>query len=191
MVGGRDVGMRADDQAGAPVEMMRHGEFLAGRLGVDVDHHGVAAETERTGPDLPLHPGEGIVERVHEHAAHDVHHQDAPPVGDLDQRRAAPGRAGGVVERSDQARLAFDEDERLALVEGVIAERHGIGARVDEIGADGLGDARAAGRVLAVHHHGVERPGRPQARQFRLHCRPAGAAHHVADEQEPHLRGRT
>ena len=50
----------------------------------------------------------------------------------LDQRRAAAGRAGGIVERPDEARRALDEDQRLFLIPGVIAERDGVGAGVDQ-----------------------------------------------------------
>ena len=39
-----------------------------------------------------------------------------------------PGTARGPVQRAQQIGLALDEDQRLALVEGVVAERHHIGA---------------------------------------------------------------
>ena len=44
-----------------------------------------------------------------------------------------PGVPGGEIDRPDQARLALDEHERLALIEGVIAERHRIDADGEEI----------------------------------------------------------
>ena len=44
----------------------------------------------------------------------------------------------------------------------------------------------AAGGVLAVHHHEVERPLAPEPRQVLGDRRPAAPAHHVAEEEEFH-----
>ena len=71
--------------------------------------------------ELALDGGEGIVERIHEHAAHDVDHQHARAVLGVDQRGAAAGRAGREVDRAQQLRRALDEHQRLALVPGMIA----------------------------------------------------------------------
>ena len=101
---------------------------------------------------LAVDGGERIVERLHEHAAHGIDDERAGAVLRLDQRRAAAGRAGGIVDRPDQARRALDEDERLLLVPGVIAERDGVGAGLDQLAIDRLGDAETARRVLAVDH---------------------------------------
>ena len=78
----------------------------------------------------------------------------------LEQRGAAAGRARGIIDRAHQARRALDEDERLALVPGMIAERDGVGAGVDEVVVDRLGDAEAAGGVLAIDHDEIELPAR-------------------------------
>ncbi len=73
-----------------------------------------------------------------------------------DQRGAAAWRALGIVDRPYELRIALDEDERLLLVEGVIAERHRVGAGFDQLLEDRLGDAEAAGGVLAVDDDEVE-----------------------------------
>ena len=52
--------------------------------------------------------------------------------------------------------MALDEHERLALVEHMIARRHHVGAGVEQLEENLFGDAEAACRVLAVHHHEVE-----------------------------------
>ena len=79
-------------------------------------------------------------------------------------RGAAAGRAGRIVDRADQPRRALDEDQRLLLVPGVIAERDRVGAGVEQLLVDRLGDAEAAGGVLAVDDDEIElpvaRPGR-------------------------------
>ena len=110
---------------------------------------------------------EGIVEGVHEEAAHHVDDQDAAARMGLDQVGAAPGRAGRIVRRPQQPGLALDEDERLALVPGMVAERDRVGAGGEDLVADRLRDAEAAGGVLAVDDDAVEAPALAQA--------PAGA----------------
>ena len=169
VVGGRHMGVGADDEAGAAVAEMAHGLLLAGRLAMHVDDDGVGAVAQRTGGELAVDRGEGIVERVHEDAAHGVDHQRALAVLGVDQRGAAAGRAGGIVGRADQARRALDEDQRLALVPGVVAERDGVGAGVDQLVVDRLGDAEAAGGVLAVDHDQVELPVGDEAGQPVVH----------------------
>src|SRR5262249_32826845 len=99
---------------------------------------------------------------------------------------AAARRAGRIVERTDQARRALDEYQRVLLVPGVVAERDRVGAGVDEVLVDRLGDAEPAGRVLAVDDDEVERPVADQSWQPLENDRPAAASHHVADEQNSH-----
>ncbi len=73
MVGGRLVRMGADHQAGAPVDEMREAHLFAGRLGMEVDDHGIGLLAERTGGEFAFAGLERIVEfGMHEDAAHDV-----------------------------------------------------------------------------------------------------------------------
>ena len=100
-----------------------------------------------------------------------------------------PGVPFGIIDRADQARRALDEHQRLALVPGVIAERDGVGAGVDQFVVDRLGDAEAAGGVLAVDDDEIELPLRDQAGQLVGDAGAPGAADHVADEENAHLLG--
>ena len=159
------MGVGADDEAGAAVEVVAEGLLLAGRLGVDVDHDGVGRRPERAGGDLALHGGERIVHRVEEDAAHHVDHQHAGAPLRLDHRRRRGRACRGDIRRPHQPRLAGDKHQRLALVEAVIAERHRVGAGLEQLVADRLGDAEAAGGVLAVDHDAVEAPALAQAGQ--------------------------
>ena len=136
VIGGRHMGVRADHEAGAAVAEMAHRLLLAGRLAMHVDHDGVGGLAERAGGEFALDRRERIVERVHEDAAHGVDHQHALAVLGVDQRRAAARRAGGIVERADQARRALDEHQRLALIPGMIAERDRVGAGIDQLVVD-------------------------------------------------------
>ena len=74
------------------------------------------------------------------------------------ERRAAAGRALGVVRGTDEPGLTRDEDQRLALVESVVAERDRVGAGGQKILADRLGNAEAAGGVLAIDDDEIEPP---------------------------------
>ena len=101
------------------------------------------------GRQFLIDAGERIVERVHEDAAHHVDDEDPAAVLGFDQVGAAARRARRVVGRADQPRLALDIDQRLALIERMVAERHRVGARIDQLLADRFGDAETARRVLA------------------------------------------
>ena len=108
--------MRADDQARAAVAEMAHRLLLARRLAVHVDDDRIGGGLQRAGGELALRDRERIVERVHEDAPHQVDHQHARAVCGFEQHHAAPRRAYRIVERPDEARRAFDEHERLALI---------------------------------------------------------------------------
>ena len=95
---------------------------------MDIDDRRVADLPERAGGEFAFDRGEGIVEGVHEQTAHDVDDEHASAVPGLDQRRAATGRSGRIIGGTQQARLPLDEDERFPLVEGVVAQRHNVGA---------------------------------------------------------------
>jgi hypothetical protein len=68
----------------------------------------------------------------------------------------------------------------------VVAAADHIGAGVDEFLVDGLGDAEAAGRVLAVDGDEIEPPFGNESRQPLEQDGAAAAAHDVADEKNSH-----
>ena len=117
-----------------------------------------------------------------------VDDQRALAVLGVDQRRAAAGRAARKIRRPDQSRRALDEHQRLALVPGVVAERDRVGAGVEQFLVDRLGDAEAAGRVLAVDDDEIERPVADHARQMFGDGIAPGPADDVAHKQntQPH-----
>ena len=61
---------------------------------MEVDDHRVGLLAERAGGELAVDRGEGIVERIHEDAAHDVDDEDARAVPGEEDAGAAAGRAG-------------------------------------------------------------------------------------------------
>ena len=159
------MGVGADHEARAAVAEMAERLLLAGRLGMDVDDDGVGGFAQRARHQLAVDGGERIVERVHEDAAHGIDHQHARAVLGLDHGRAAARRAGRIIDRPDQLRRALDENQRLLLVPGMIAERDGIGAGLDQLAIDRFGNAETAGRVLAIDHDQIELPFLDQAGQ--------------------------
>ncbi len=139
-----------------PSRKWPEGLFLARRFGVEVDNDGVRAGLEPAGGDLAVDGAEGAVDLGHEDAAHGVDDEYFGAVVRFEQRGAAAGRAGREVDRPDQAVLALDVDERVLLVEGVITQRDGVGAGVDQLEVDALGDAEAAGGVLTIDDQEIE-----------------------------------
>ncbi len=108
------------------------------------------------------------------------------PLRALNRPAPLPGRAGRIVDRPQQPLLALDEDQRLLLVAGVVAERDDVGAGAEQVLEDGLGDAEAAGGVLAVDGDEVELVAGAQLGQLLDHGLAAGAAYHIAEEQQTH-----
>jgi len=108
-----------------------------------------------------------IVERRHEDAADGVDDQRTLAALGVDP---APrrGRASpfGKIRRANEPRRARSmNNQRLALIPGMIAERDGIGAGVDEFLVDRLGDGRShRRRFSAIDHDEIERPSRGSCR---------------------------
>ena len=76
----------------------------------------------------------------------------------------------------------LDEHKRFLLIPGVVAERDRVGAGVEKFAIDRLGDAEAAGRVLAVDDNEVELPVAHEARQPLAYDGAAAAADNVSDK---------
>ena len=95
--------------------------------------------------------------------------------------------AKGARVRAGQPLVTLDEDQRLLLVEGVVAERHRVGAGLEQLLEDRLGDAEAARSVLAVDGDEVEAVAPAQSGQRIDDRLAARAADDVAEEEKSHL----
>ena len=125
----------------------------------------------------------GIVEIGHEHAPHGVDHEHVGAVRRLEQAGALAGRALRKIDRPEQPVVTLDEHQRLALIEHVVAGGHHVGAGVEQLGQDLLGDAETAGGVLAIDHDEIERVALAQASaEPRSTAVAAGPADHVAEK---------
>ena len=181
------MGVGADHEAGAAVAEKAHALLLAGRLAVEIDHDGVGRLAQRTGVEFAVDRVEGIVERLHEDAAHGVDDQRALAVLGVDQGRAAARRMARKIQRTDQARRALDEDQRLLLIPGVVAERDRVRAGIEQFLVDRLGDAEAAGGILAIDDDEIERPVTDHAGQMFGDGGAAGLADDVTDEEDTQI----
>jgi hypothetical protein len=179
--------VRADHQAGAAVAEEADRLLLAAGLAMEVDHDRIGRFAQRTGIELARQHCKGIVERRHEDAAEAIDDERALAVLGFDQRGTAPRRALRHIGGSDQPRGALDEHQRLALVPGMIAERDGVGAGIEQLLIDRLGDAEAARRVLAIDDDEIERPVPDQSRQAVRDRDAAAAADDVSDKQDSQL----
>ena len=72
----------------------------------------------------------------------------------------------------------------------MIAAGDHVGAGIDEILIDRLGDAEPAGGVLAIDGDKIELPVAHEARQALQHHRAATAADDVANKENAHASGR-
>ena len=186
MIGGRRVGVGADHEARAAIAEIAERLLLAGRLGMDVDDDGIGGFAQGARHELAVDGGERIVERIHEDAAHGIDHQHARAVLGLDHGRATARRAGGIIDRPDELRRPLDEDQRLLLIPGMIAERDGVRAGLDQLATDRFRDAKTARGVLAIDHDQIELPFLHEPGQALNDHSPPAAADDIADEEDAH-----
>ena len=112
---------------------------------------GLVAEAGEGGIDLAERRARGVEEDL----AREVHDAE-PSADDLDHGDPPARVALRIVGRADDALLAVEEGVDLGVVVGVVAERDGVDAHVEDRAGHLLGDADAPRRVLAVDHHDVE-----------------------------------
>ena len=99
---------------------------------------------------------------------------------------AAAGLARGVVQRAQELGDEVDDAEDLLLVPDVVARGEAVDARVEDLVADLLGDAEAAGRVLDVGDAVVDVVLLEDGGQGLLEDGAPGVAHDVPDQQDVH-----
>jgi hypothetical protein len=154
---------------------------------MNIDQRGLHDAAARMGAQHRVHGRERIVEgALHEDLAQHLRDEHLPPAGGGEDPRARTRRGLRVVERPQDARLALDELEHVALVEGMVAEREHVGARVEKRTGMRGRQPRARGRVLAVHHDEVEPPVGPEPGEAVDHGRPSRAPDDIAEKEQSH-----
>jgi len=176
------VGVGADNKADPPIDERAQGLLFAGRLGMEIDDDGIGRVPQGAGNQLLLDSPERAVHLRHVDPAQRVHDKYLCPIARFIKPRAPARRSRRKIDRPDQPVLALDIDERFLLVEGVVAERHRIGPRIEKLHVDLLGDAEPAGRILAVDDDEIELPAHSQPGQRLKNCAPARAADDIAEK---------
>src|SRR5262249_35134181 len=150
--------VRGDDKTRAGVEEIAHCLLLASRFAMKIDDDGVRARVKHASGKFTLDGGKGIVERIHENTPHGVDHECALAVLRIDQCSTAAGRTFWIVDGANQTWCPLDKHKRLALIPGVVAERDGIRACIDQLIVDDFSNAKATGSILSVDHDQFELP---------------------------------
>jgi hypothetical protein len=163
LVGGLRMGVGAADGGNLAIEKAAHGDFLTGRLGVDIDEDELRFFAHAD--DFLLDGEEGIFEqRLHEGAALNADDADFS-LGGFEDDGALPWSVGGVIERAQKARLGDDVAGGFFLVPDVVAGGDDGDSRAEQIDGNLSRDATASGGVLAVHDHEINVQLFPQSGQ--------------------------
>ncbi len=96
------------------------------------------------------------------------------------------GSGFGVVYRSQDPRLDFDELHHVFLVERMVSERETVGAGVQQQFCMCAGQTHAVACIFAVDHYEIEPPSIAQPRQILRDCGPSGPPHNITKKQNSH-----
>ena len=152
-----------------------------------VENDGVGLLFQRARGKNSLGRLEGIVQfRMHEDAAHNVGDEDARAVAGIKNARALARRTLRIIGGTQELVVALAEGNRLLLVPDMVARRHHIGAGIDGLEVDILGDAETAGGIFTVDDDEIELQIGNQSRQPVPDRRASGLAHHVSEKKKSH-----
>ena len=177
-----DVRVRADHGRHATVEIARHGDLLARRLGVEVDEdhlrrrrgllHQLVDELERARGDLQ------------KERAHQVHDRDRLAAARRDHDEAAPRRVPRHVGRSRDPLGARQPLDELPPTPGVVAECDRVGARTEKLLGETGSQPDAVSGVFPVYDAEIDVELLAQRAQPLLDRAAPRRAKHVRDEED-------
>jgi hypothetical protein len=135
-----------------------------------------------------------LAERILEGALHEdlsqhLGHQHLAPLRRREDAVPAARRALGEVDGPDHPGLGLDELEHVLLVEGMIAQGHHVGARLEDELRVIARQPRPVRGILAVDHDEIEPPVPAQPGKGLCHGGAPGAAHDVSEEEYAHGPG--
>ena len=128
-----------------------------------IDQNRIRHLAQRCFGHHPINSGERIIKRVHIKPRHGVDDENTGAGLGFNHCGAPSGRCRRIIDRTQQFWLAFDKNQRLALIKRVVTERDRVGTRIEKIVADRFGDAKATRSVLAIDHHTIEIPAATQS----------------------------
>ena len=173
-----------------PSQKAPRAALFAGGLGVDVDRLRRTIPPRRVRLQDGLESGERIVVGpLHEDLAKYLGDKHFPAARRVEDAGALAGGGAGVVERAEDPGLGLDAGEHVLLVEGMIAEGQHVGAGLEQrlrmAETDRPTPAVAFSPFTTTKS---SRRSRRKAGQPLGEGGPAGAAHHVAEEEDAHGR---
>src|ERR1700741_865454 len=186
LVGGGNVGVRANDGSDPPIEIPAQRNLLRGGLGVHIDQDDVGGSVFQ---EFVRHAKE-IVVRGHEDAALQVDHGvgDAILAAFVEALSGQVGRIVGGVEQPWRRAVSVSVGHRekvdnFALVPDVIAGSDDINAEFEKLFGERRGDAKAGGRVYAISDDEVDGVILHQAWKLFLDDDAARPSKNVADKK--------
>ena len=190
-VGSRHMGVGSDHQRSPAVAEMAHGHLLGSGLAMHVDDDGVGGHPHRTGGQFLFDGTERAVHRVHVDAAQHIHDQHGLARLGLEQIGPGPGgvHQAGIVGGADQARLAHDIGQSLALVPAVVAQRQTVRPGHEQLARRVLGNAETTRGVLGIDHYEIEFQVALQARQVIAQPVTSGLADDITEKSQSHAKG--
>ena len=131
-------------------------------------------------------PRKGIVERVHKQPAHQIDDEQGMPALDRMQPPAGAGRPRREIGRAQDAVIARDVLDQLALVPDMVAGRQDVGAGIVKLAREPFGQPIAMRGVLGVDDRHIDREVALQSGQVAAHRLPPGAPDDIAAKQDIH-----
>jgi len=171
----------ADDGGHLAVEEPAHRDLLARRLGVHVDEHVVGAGHLPQGVVDRREGGRG---RLHEQVARHVHDAERRAVLALEHAGPVARLGPEEVRGPDDELLLVEVGPDLAVAVGVVAERDHVDPGGEQLVRVLGRDADAAGGVLPVDDHEVERELLAQPGEELAQRAAPGGGDDVADEED-------
>jgi hypothetical protein len=183
------VGVGAEDDAGAAVEVPAEGDFFAGGFGVYVDD-----DDFDVARDLLDDAIDGLERAIddgpHEEPAHERDNGDARPALGLVGSIFAANGGGREVGRPDDAVGAGENGDDFAAAIDVVAHGHEVDAVAAEFFVERGGEAGAAGDVFDVGDDAVDGVIADDGGQGVAEDEAAGAADDVADAEDVDVHAR-
>ncbi len=157
-------------------------------FGMEVDKNDVCAQLQGTRRHFALDGLKRIVERIHENASQRVQNQHVCAIGRPVKSGSTSGRARRKIQRAEEAFLTGNENKRIPLIPNMVPGCDHIGARVEQVLENHLGDAKAARRVLAIHDDKIGGETLSKRGERFTDRVPARPAQDVAEEEKPHYQ---
>src|SRR5277367_543400 len=187
IIGGGDVGVRAQDGGDFAVEMPAHGLFFGSGFGVHVHDDHLHIGRERS--ELAFGGAKGIFQRRHEGAALQIHYRVGDAIFSLADEMAFARGADGKIRGADQPRLVREKIENLLAVPDVIAAGDDFRSGREYLFGEARSDAETGCSLFAVGDAQVYGALRDDIREAVMDDFASGRADNISDKENLHAGG--